>query len=202
MRSRRWPFVLALVPALASCAVRAPVGGRIVPAPDDLTAATRLDGAIVFVEAAGPFREPPFPGGPDADSIVMVRGRFEPNLSATVAGSRIVLRNEDQVFHSPFSRSPAAPFRGRPLRAGQAREITVRQSGMVRIFCELHGREHADVLVLRHGTWTRADSLGRFRLGQLPRGRYTLHAWHPTLGERTRPLTVSRRGLITLELRY
>lgn len=200
MRTRPLCAIALLLVLTASCAVMAPVRGQLVPGPNQ--AAGRMDDAVVYVESRGPARRRDFPDRGAADSIVLVQGRFEPRVSATVVGSRIFLKNEDQVFHSPFSRSPAAPFRGRPLRSRQSRAIPVRSSGMVRIFCELHARESADVLVLRHGTWTRADEQGRFSLGELRRGKYMVHLWHPTLGDRAMPLDISRRGPVTIDLRY
>lgn len=191
--------ILVLVPLVTSCAVMAPVRGNVVPgAGGD----GRMEDAIVFIESRGPIPRRPTPRNPVADSIVVVDGHFEPRLSATVMGSRLTIQNEDKVFHSPFSRSPAAPFRGQPLRTGQTLSVHVRSSGMLRIFCELHKREYADVLVLRHGMWARPDERGHFALPELPRGRYTLHAWHPTLGVRSVPLTIRRRGPVTLELHY
>lgn len=193
--------MIALLPVLtASCAVLVPMRGQVVPG--QIHGKGRMDEAIVYLESRDPIRRRKIPKGAPADSIVMFQGRFEPRISATAVGSRIIFKNEDQVFHSPFSRSPAAPFRGRPLRSRQARAIPVRSSGMVRIYCELHARESAEVLVLRHGTWTRADEKGQFSLGELPRGKYTVHAWHPILGDRAMPIEVSGRGPVTIDLRY
>lgn len=200
MRNRSLGMI-ALFPVLtASCAVMAPVRGHVVPG--QIHGDGRMEDAIVYLESRDPDRGRHLLRRRAGTPIVLVGGRFEPGISATAVGSWITLRNNDPVFHRPFSRSAAAPFSGRALRYRQSRTVSVRSSGMVHIFCELHARESAEVLVLDHGTWTRADEKGRFSLGRIPCGKYTVRAWHPTLGDRAMPLEVSRDGPVTIDLRY
>jgi hypothetical protein len=123
---------------------------------------------------------------------------------ATVAkvGAWLEIWNADTIFHQPFSRSPAAPFEGRSVRPNAGTALRLNERGLIQVFCQLHDRESAEVLVLESGAWTRPDTTGAFTFPRLKPGHYVIRSWHPRLGEQKVPLEVERSGPVSVELRY
>ncbi|TMQ60330.1 MAG: hypothetical protein E6K72_00665 [Candidatus Eisenbacteria bacterium] len=198
MNSR--PFrVLFLVPLLTSCAGLASVSGKLVPRG---AADPSLSQAVVYVLPQDPGLGERLPDWSDRASLTFTRGSLKPAVSVATVGSWLEIWNADTVFHQPFSRSPAARFNGISVRPRTGTAIRLAEKGMVRIFCQLHGGESAELLVLENGAWTRPDTTGAFRLPPLPRGKYVIHAWHPRLGEQTVPIDIEHTGPLSVELHY
>ena len=191
-------MMIVLSGLTASCATMAPVRGQVVPPRNPGPGWTR--DAIVYLESRDP--EQSCSTEVPAKPLVLTNGRFDPAVVVCAAGTALRIRNEDRVYHIPFSRSPEASFEGKPIEPGHARNVAITGSGTVQIYCELHSQESAEVRVLRCGrsTWLTAD--GRFALGRVTPGPYTLHLWHPRLGEKTRTVDVARDSVVTVDLRY
>jgi hypothetical protein len=51
------------------------------------------------------------------------------------------------------------------------------QPGVVRLFCEIHDHMRGTILVLDTPYFQKTDAAGRYRLENLPAGRYELKAW-------------------------
>jgi hypothetical protein len=74
--------------------------------------------------------------------------------------------------------------------------------GVVNLHCDIHPRMLAFVVVLRNHAFVQPDSTGRFELPKLPRGTYTLCAWDPRLGSRSRKVEIPKRGVLDVELGF
>jgi len=46
------------------------------------------------------------------------------------------------------------------------------------------------------------DADGRFDIGNVPAGSYSVKAWHPTLGEQTRAVTVPASGAVSVSFDF
>jgi len=75
---------------------------------------------------------------------------------------------------------------------------------VVELKCGVHGWMHAYVAVQDHPFFavTRAD--GTFEIKNLPKGTYTLEAWHPTLGLKSMKVEIGKgkRADITARFSY
>jgi hypothetical protein len=69
---------------------------------------------------------------------------------------------------------------------------------MVPVRCDLHPWMTSYIGVLPHPYYTVSGEDGRFSIRNLPPGRYTLEAWHETLGTQTRDVTVAPRQTVTV----
>jgi plastocyanin len=192
--------ILAGVALLASCAGTASVNGLLVPRGP--VPGQRLEEAVVYIETDQPASDRPSPGRADRVSLTFGPGTFGPAVTVAKVGDWLELWNADSVFHQPFSRSPAATFEGRSVRPKNGTAVRLSARGTVQVFCQLHDRESAEVLVLESGAWTRPDTAGAFTFSRLKPGHYVIRSWHPRLGEQKIPLDVDRTGPVTVELRY
>jgi hypothetical protein len=62
------------------------------------------------------------------------------------------------------------------------------------VFCDIHSNMAAYVVVHASPWVVQPDADGRFALGDVPPGCYTLHLWHPDRGTRTETVTVTASG--------
>jgi hypothetical protein len=193
-------WLLAVVPLLASCAGMASVNGMLVPRGPGT--GQRLDQAVIYLEAKGPVSDRYFPVRDDRVLLTFARDSLAPVATVAKAGAWLEIWNADSVFHQPFSRSPAAPFEGRSVRPNTGTALRLNERGLIQIFCQLHDRESAEVLVLESGAWTRPDTTGAFTFPRLKPGHYVIRSWHPRLGEQKIPVEVERSGPVSVELRY
>ena len=123
--------------------------------------------------------------------VVQAKGRFEPRVLVVEAGTKVDFRNDDKVFHKPFSVSPQSKFALGAYRPGEVRTAdSFARPGVVQVWCELHPRESLYVVVVP-GRWhMRPASDGTFAFDHMPRGSYMLRAWHPAYGNVTRRVEV------------
>jgi plastocyanin len=132
--------------------------------------------------------------------LVLSGMRFVPRVMAFPAGTEVELQNLDSVYHSAFSVSAAKRFDLARLQPGRIDTLTFPHSGVVTLHCEIHPDEIGYLVVAPNHAIARPDSLGDFALPKLPDGDYTLHVWHPRLGELTRTVTLPRHGDLDLKL--
>ena len=140
----------------------------------------------------------PKPSSPPARQVAQKDLTFVPALLPVQGGTRVEFPNLDDTYHSIFSYSPAKRFdlgRYRPEERPIPSEI-FDKAGLVTLRCDIHEHMRGLILVLNTPHFAMTDAEGRFRLGGLPSGHYTLKAWidskttHEQLVELTRGETV------------
>jgi len=107
---------------------------------------------------------------------------------AVPVGSTISFPNFDPYFHNVFSLSSAAAFDLGLYPTGEAREVTFRKEGIVRLGCNLHSKMAAFIIVVSAPHYAVTDASGGFAFRRLAPGRYHLKAW----SERSAEPTVSQ----------
>jgi len=116
---------------------------------------------------------------PPTKQIVQKDLTFIPALLPVQVGTRVEFPNLDDTYHSIFSYSPAKRFdlgRYRPEERPIPSEI-FDKAGLVTLRCDIHEHMRGLILVLNTPHFAMTDAEGRFRLGGLPSGHYTLKAW-------------------------
>jgi hypothetical protein len=85
--------------------------------------------------------------------------------------------------------------------AGQTFTKALNRCGIADIFCNVHSWEHALVLESPHPYFAVSDTAGRFKLEQVPPGKYTLTAVHEVLGKKSVEIDLEpdKKTAITLE---
>jgi hypothetical protein len=140
-----------------------------------------------------------------------VRERLVPKVQTAVVQGTLNVRNTDDTVHR--ARFTLVGMAGRPdsvlgtveeTGAGQLVPTTrvLTRPGLIVVTCDQHPATRGWIRVFDQPYFTIADSAGRFAFDSVPPGRWRLVAWHPSLGERDRSVTVDSAGLDYVEVRY
>lgn len=127
---------------------------------------------------------------------------FSPYVLAVAVGTTVEVTNRDQVYHNAFSISPTKHFDLGKIAPTESRSVKFDKPGVVNLFCELHSNATSFVIVLPNEVFTKADANGTFALPPLPKGTYTVKAWHPSYGERRCRVNLDGTGDVTVNLRF
>ena len=185
--------------ALAPCAswAQGAVSGQlsIQEKPGETTA--DLSNAIVYLDPAAGAKaavhETP-------TSIAMHDRTFVPHVRVVTVGSAVSFANQDPFRHNIFSNATPGPFDLGLTERGTERANTFKRAGVYSVFCNIHARMAAIVVVVNSPYVTQAGSDGQFTIARVPAGQYTLHVWHERGGEHTQPLDVPADGVAALAL--
>jgi plastocyanin len=180
---------LAFPGAAAAPSTRAPAGAPASDAPEAAPRATRtgaLRGKIAF------------PGGTLTDVYVYVENvksppahghtfeiaqrdkQFVPEVAVVQRGTRVTFPNYDSVFHNVFSPTSPHPFDLGSYRAGDAaKSVDLTSTGVIDVFCNMHSRMHARVLVVPSPLYARVAPDGSFQLEGVPLGARKIVVWGP-----------------------
>jgi plastocyanin len=126
--------------------------------------------------------------------------QFAPRLLAIPVGSTVTFPNFDPVYHNVFSLSPARAFDLGIYRNGEAREVTFKKEGLVRLGCNLHANMSAHVVVVAAPHYVVTEPGGRFRFRSLAPGKYKVRAWSENSNEPITRTIDLRAGENTLDL--
>ncbi|HEY2341874.1 MAG TPA: carboxypeptidase regulatory-like domain-containing protein [Chthoniobacteraceae bacterium] len=138
-----------------------------VVAPDPPTAAIYIEGNF------------PAPKAPPHAELAQKNLAFVTPLLPVETGTIVSFPNLDDTYHNIFSYSKAKRFDLGRYR-GDERPIPSQvfdTPGVVALHCDIHEHMHGVILVLSTPHFTKSDQEGRYRLGGLPPGHYTLKAW-------------------------
>ncbi len=137
-----------------------------------------------------------------------------------VRGSELRVFNDDADPHDPKAASGVLhnphgyEVRGmsmlslfnRPLpEKGQTMTILVRpKSGesIVQVECDQHHYEQAYFLQVENPYYAIAGSEGRYAIDRIPKGKYEMIAWHPTLGMQSRTVEVGESGKVSVNFEF
>jgi len=101
---------------------------------------------------------------------------FVPNLLVVPVGTKVTFPNHDAIFHNVFSYSPPRSFDLGRYPKGESRTVQFDESGIVRIFCEIHASMYATILVSPSNHYQIISSLDGFSFPDLPAGHYRVVA--------------------------
>ena len=152
--------------------------------------------AVVYLE--GDFPAPPAPATvklPQKDFA------FVPALLAVRVGTRVEFPNLDDTYHNIFSYSPAKRFdlgRYRPDETPVPAQV-FDTPGLVTLRCDIHEHMRGLILVLPTPHFVMTDADGRYRLGGLPPGRYTLKVWLDSRTTLSRPVELAADSALTAD---
>jgi len=132
--------------------------------------------AVVYLEGN-------FSGAPPATNLITAQVlqqqfQFLPAVLPVQKGTAVEFPNLDDSYHNVFSYSKPKRFDlGRYRKDEKPAPILFDKPGVVKLYCEIHEHMRGTILVLDSPHFTRTDPAGKFRLDQLPAGKYTLKAW-------------------------
>jgi len=121
--------------------------------------------------------------------------QFLPRVAVVPVGTRLSFPNMDAVFHNVFSKSPGNAFDLGGIKAGEKPgSVIVSQPGHVEIFCNIHSKMRADVLVVPSGYYAKVRPDGSFELPSVPIGSRKLVLWGPGLKPASQRVDVTPGG--------
>jgi plastocyanin len=133
--------------------------------------------AVVYLEGeelnGGPYRLPARDPTLDQRNL-----QFHPRVLAVLVGTRVDFPNRDNLFHNVFSYSQPKEFDLGRYPKDDSRSVTFDRPGIVRVYCDIHSRMSATILVLRHPYFTSPDDAGDYAITGVPPGKYHIVLWY------------------------
>jgi plastocyanin len=169
------PFHKAPKPAHAAAPASAAPDHRLVTVEGRVSVSGgAADDIYVYVDGHGP------QGAHKGIEIKQEGRQFNPRVAVVQSGTNVIFPNLDSVYHNVFSNSPRNTFDLGTYQAGdKARSVTVTGPGVVEVYCNLHQKMSAKILVVPNALYTKVRSDGSFRLENVPSGPRRLIAWSP-----------------------
>ena len=182
---------------LAAQAALTQVRGRLTVLEAANRSASDVGQAVVWLATTRPV-----PVTPDTISVITTDKEFRPRTVVVPVGSYVRFPNSDPFNHNVFSRSDAAIFDLGLYGRGDVRGKALTRAGLVNVYCNVHARMSAFVVVRDNPYFTQPSADGSFTIAGVPPGRYTLYAWHERAKEPvTEEIVVPRGGLSGLGVR-
>jgi plastocyanin len=151
--------------------------------------------AVVYLE--GDF---PRPAKPPTVRMEQRDQAFVPALLPIQVGTNVEFPNLDQGLHSVFTKNSIKEFdlgRYRPNETPPPQLFD--RTGLWTIRCDIHDNMVALILVLPTPYFVVTDREGRYRLPDLPPGRYTLSVWKDSATTLSVPVTVPADGVLKVD---
>ena len=112
--------------------------------------------------------------------IVQKNRAFVPDTVVAQRGTRVSFPNADPVLHNVFSPSPTQPFDLGSYRQGEKPGVVrLFRTGVIEVYCNMHSKMQADILVVPSRHYVKANPDGTFRLDNVPVGSRQVAAWTP-----------------------
>jgi hypothetical protein len=125
---------------------------------------------------------------------------FVPHVLAVGVGTSVDFPNSDSTFHNVFSYSNVRRFDLGRYERGKSKSVRFDKPGVVRVFCDIHSHMSAFVLVFNHPFHSTADDGGRYEIGGVPAGTYSVKIWHEGAERDSRVVTVHPGATVDLDL--
>jgi plastocyanin len=142
----------------------------------------------------------PVPTGqfPPPKEVAVIRQKdatFVPHVLPVLVGTTVEWPNMDDIYHNVFSMSQTKPFNLGLYSADQPpKRVTFDRPGQVDVFCAIHTKMHAIILVLENPFFALTDEKGRYVIRHVPPGTYQLRAWHERVPGAVQTITVPVDG--------
>ncbi len=106
---------------------------------------------------------------------------FVPHVAAVMAGAKVRIKNADPILHNTHGfHDKVTVFNVALPNKDQVIDITqrIKKVGVIDVQCDAHTHMRAWILVRDNPYFAVSDEGGRFRIGEIPPGRYRVVAWH------------------------
>lgn len=182
----------------AQLAAQGTVSGRVTIEERPGESTSDLGNAIIYLVP----KSGPTPRMSASKTQIAMNGRaFVPRVRVVTPGSKVEFPNQDPFSHNIFSTAPIATFDLGLYASGKSKDTEFKRAGAVPVYCNIHPRMTAFVLVVPTPYYIQAGADGRWALPRVPAGSYELHVWHDRTNEHVAPLEVSANGLATADVR-
>ena len=148
--------------------------------------------SVVYLESAPALAFPDVE--PQRATMDQRNETFVPHVLAITVGTTVDFPNSDNKYHNVFSIRGPRPFDLGRYAAGRSKAVRFDRPGIVRVFCEIHSHMSAFILVFNHRFYAVTSADGRYQIGRVPPGRYTLVAWNEGAIRESRQIVIPEDG--------
>jgi plastocyanin len=198
-------MLVLLAAGLGSAAPAGRVAGRITILEKDNKPTPDLSDAVLYLEAPSAVSTAAV-ARPATVEIAITDKTYAPHVVVVPVGSTVRFPNHDPFNHNVFSVSEPNSFDLGLYGRGESKSTTFLHPGLVRVYCNVHPRMVAYVLVMENRFYAQPANDGSFAIDDVPAGRYRLHVWHeripseviedvsPATGEPDLQISLNARG--------
>jgi plastocyanin len=116
---------------------------------------------------------------------------YEPRMTTAVVGQKIQAKNGDPVLHNVHTYLGATTLfnKGMPNDKASPIEYAAKEEGVMKWKCDVHPWMRGYIGVSKNNLQT-VSTDGKFKIDNVPPGKYTIEAWHEKYGIKTQEVTV------------
>jgi plastocyanin len=134
--------------------------------------------------------------------IEQSKKQFSPGWAVIQKGTTVKFPNLDNIYHNVFSRSPGNSFDlGLYNSSDEAKAHTFFEPGPVDVYCNIHPRMSASVLVVPNRHFVKVKADGTFQLDGVPAGKRKLVAWSPSSAASSEWVELNANGRAEVEMK-
>ena len=131
------------------------------------------DVVVYLTDVPGTFK--PAQNHPTIDQKDVI---FMPHVLPIVVGTTVDFANNDNVKHNIYSSSKAKKFNLGTYGGDVLKQETFDTEGEVALACNVHAEMSSYIVVLSNPYFAKTGNDGKFTIGNVPPGQYTLKTWH------------------------
>jgi len=123
--------------------------------------------------------------------MVHVIKRFKPHILPVLKGSIVDMPNIDTIRHNAFSPEPL-PGTNKKINlgvydVGRIKTVKMENYGELPLLCNIHKEMSSYIVTFNNPYFCLTDGKGKFRIENVPHGKYVLKTWHKMF----KPVSVS-----------
>lgn len=126
---------------------------------------------------------------------------FVPHVLSATVGQTLQIYNSDPFLHDAHARIGPRTLFNRAIMHGKSARELLRDPGLIQLNCNVrHTWMQAYVFVADHPYHAVTGTDGRFRIGDIPPGKYQLEVWHEMLGSQEREVALGAGKTATVDV--
>jgi plastocyanin len=166
---------------------------------------TSSDGGLANVWVF--IKNPPAGKAPAAGQPVVLdqlNCMYQPYVMGISTGQKLIVRNSDPVLHNVNTTASAVPSHrfniAQPIKGKEDAKTFEKPELPLKFMCNVHNWMFAYAGIFDHPYYAVTDKDGKFKLPDLPPGKYTVVAKHLKAGEATQEITVDGNKTVDFAL--